>query len=308
MIITNREITKSELDEIYADFKKIETQDGVPPFEQKRYNITAEENGMVVGFASGLTNHKWFVLTDLWVHEGYKRKGLGTKILSMLEADVKAIGTEHIYTWTSGFTNPKFYEKQGYYAFTVFEDFFEVKGYHHIGYRKDLIDHKPTTLSANTIERKIVECPDIKTAVTKKIMHSLPAWFSPPEDIERKAVIHREYPFFTAYDDDAPIGFVALKIHNQYSADIFNIGVLEPYHRKGIGRCLLAAAERCCVDNGYLYLTVKTLDSSAEYEPYERTRKFYQKMGFISLDIFNTFWNEENPCLFMAKCLGGSIT
>lgn len=137
MKISDREITKQELDDIYEDFKKIEIQDGVPQVEQERHSITAEENGMVVGFASGLTNHKWFYLTDLWVHEDYRRQGLGTKVLAMLEDKVKTLGIQHMYTWTSGFINPKFYEKQGYCVFTVFEDFFEVEGYHHIGYRKD---------------------------------------------------------------------------------------------------------------------------------------------------------------------------
>jgi len=139
MNISDREITKAELDDIYADFKKIEKQDGVPDHEQKRYNIIAEENGMVVAFASGLTNHKWFFLSDLWVHAEYRRKGHGSKVLSMLEDKVKSAGIEHIYTWTSGFSNPKFYEKQGYNVFTIFEDFFEIKGYHHIGYRKDFV-------------------------------------------------------------------------------------------------------------------------------------------------------------------------
>ena len=57
------------------------------------------------------------------------------------------------------------------------------------------------------------------------------------------------------------------------------------------------------MDNRYFNLTVKTLDASAEYEPYERTRAFYQKMGFIPLEVFTTFWNEENPCLYFAKRL-----
>jgi GNAT superfamily N-acetyltransferase len=135
-------------------------------------------------------------------------------------------------------------------------------------------------------------------------MHSLPAWFNPPEDIEKKAVIHRDYLFFAAYDGEEPIGFIALKIHNQYTADIFNLGVIEQYHRQGVGRRLLEATERYCAGNGYLYLTVKTLDSSAVYEPYERTRAFYKKMGFIPLGVFKTFWNEENPCLFLIKRLG----
>ena len=137
MKITDREITKKELQDIYDDFKKIERQDGVPDAPQVRYQYTAEDNGTVTGFASGLTNHKWFYLSDLWVHEDYRRQGLGAKLLKMLEEKVQSIGIEHIYTWTSGFINPQFYEKQGYEVFTVFEDFFEVKGYHHIGYRKD---------------------------------------------------------------------------------------------------------------------------------------------------------------------------
>ena len=137
MIITNREITKEELQDIYDDFEKIEVQDGVPQIEEKRYSYTAEENNVVIGFASGLTKHKWFYLSDLWVHENYRRQGLGTKLLAMLEDKIKPIGIEHIYTWTHGFTNPVFYKKQGYKVFTVFEDFFEVEGYHKTGFRKD---------------------------------------------------------------------------------------------------------------------------------------------------------------------------
>jgi len=139
MKITDRDITKKELDDIYDDFKKIDIQDGVPQREQVRYQFIAEENYIVIGFVSGLTNHKWFYLSDMWVHEDYRRQGLGTKLLKMLEDKVKSIGMEHIYTWTTGLINPKFYEKQGYKVFAVFEDFCEIKGYHHIGYRKDFI-------------------------------------------------------------------------------------------------------------------------------------------------------------------------
>ncbi|MCL1951234.1 MAG: GNAT family N-acetyltransferase [Oscillospiraceae bacterium] len=147
MQITDREITKPELEDIYKDFRRIELRDGVPDAWQRRLQFLAQEQGVVIGFASGLTNHKWFYLTDLWVHEAYRRQGLGTKLLAMLEERAISVGMEHIYTWTSGFTNPLFYEKQGYQAFAVFEDFFEVKGYHHIGYRKDFdrreIYHEP---------------------------------------------------------------------------------------------------------------------------------------------------------------------
>ena len=135
--ISEREITQNELFDIYDDFRKIEIHDGVPQKEQVRYQYLAEEKGKVIGFASGLTNHKWFYLSDLWIHENYRRKGLGAKLLKMLEEKIINIGIEHIYTWTSGFSSPMFYENQGYRVFTVFEDFYEVSGYNHIGYRKD---------------------------------------------------------------------------------------------------------------------------------------------------------------------------
>lgn len=135
--ITDRNITKTELKTIYADFEKIERLNGIKDRNEKRYEYVAEEKGRVIGLASGLTDHKWFYLSDLWVHEDFRRTGLGTKLLSMLEDKVKDIGIEHIYTWTAGPNNADFYQKLGYQVFTVFEDFYEVDGYDQIGYRKD---------------------------------------------------------------------------------------------------------------------------------------------------------------------------
>ena len=42
-----------------------------------------------------------------------------------------------------------------------------------------------------------------------------------------------------------------------------------------------------------------------KHETWE-TREFYLSMGFAPLEIFPLFWNEENPCLFMAKYLGNN--
>jgi len=153
------------------------------------------------------------------------------------------------------------------------------------------------------IDIRQVECPDEKTAITLAIMHSLPKWFSPPEDIDRKAVTHREMPFFAAYDGEKAIGFLALKIHNEYTGDVFNVGVLEEYHRHGVGAKLLAAGEGYLRERNYKYLTVKTLDASCDYEPYQHTRKFYFKHGFVPLEVMTQYWNEDNPCLFMVKGL-----
>ncbi len=152
---------------------------------------------------------------------------------------------------------------------------------------------------------KMVDNPDEKTRITLEIMNALPEWFSPPEDIISKSVIHRDYIFITAFEDERAIGFAALKIHNRYTVDIYNFGILREYHRQGIGRRLMGACVQYCEKNHYLFLTVKTLDESAIYEPYNATRAFYKKEGFYPLEVFTCIWDEENPCLFMVKTIGG---
>ena len=144
---------------------------------------------------------------------------------------------------------------------------------------------------------------DEKTRITLEIMNSLPEWFSPPEDIANKANIHRSYPFIAAYDGTEAVGFASLKIHNEYTAEIYVLGVLKEYHRSGVGHGLMDSCVRYCIENNYKFLTVKTLDSSAEYEPYNGTRAFYKKEGFIPLEVFPTLWDEDNPCLFMVKVI-----
>jgi len=150
---------------------------------------------------------------------------------------------------------------------------------------------------------RLVDDPDEITRVTLAIMHSLPAWFSPPEDIDRKSILHREMPFFAAYAGAQAVGFAALKEHNEFTGEIFNIGILENYQRFGIGGALLSAVEAHCIACGRRVLTVKTLDVSADYEPYDRTRAFYRKAGFLPLEVLTNHWDEENPCLFLAKWL-----
>ncbi len=115
MIITKREITKTEYKKILDDFKSIEYHYHLPNDNSKRLNVTIEDdNNEVIGFASGLINHKWFYLSDLWIQENHRKKGMGTKILKILEEDTKLKGIRHIYTWTTGYNgNDIFYEKQG---------------------------------------------------------------------------------------------------------------------------------------------------------------------------------------------------
>ena len=150
---------------------------------------------------------------------------------------------------------------------------------------------------------KIMEITDsdTKSGICNCVLRALPEWFGIEASIIDYVKHVEDMPFYAAFDEDKTIGFVALKTHNQYTAEIFLIGVLMEYHKQGIGKMLVHYCEIYCVDNKLEFLTVKTLDESRGCESYKKTRLFYQALGFKPLEVFPLLWDEDNPCLFMAK-------
>ena len=142
-----------------------------------------------------------------------------------------------------------------------------------------------------------------KSAICNDILRQLPSWFGIEESIVDYVNQVQSMPFFCAYDDNTPVGFVAVKVHNPYTAEICVMGILEEYHRQGIGKALIKASEQYCLENNFEFLTVKTLDESHSSKSYAKTRLFYISMGFRPLEVFPLLWDKSNPCLFMAKWL-----
>ena len=138
MKIIERDITREELDYICGDFKQLEFAEGVPPQESRRFQYTLEDDGRLLGYVSGITEHRYFYLTDLWIAEPLRRRGHGSKLLRIIEDRARSIGMQHIYLWTAGKANEAFYEANGYSCFTVLEGKFGVEGYDQSGYRKKL--------------------------------------------------------------------------------------------------------------------------------------------------------------------------
>ncbi len=153
------------------------------------------------------------------------------------------------------------------------------------------------------IEIREVTDPAAKSELCSCILHQLPDWFGIESSIAEYVEEAAGLPFYAAYDRTRPIGFLAVKVHNPYTSEIYVMGILEDFHRQGIGTALVSRAEVFCRDRGQKYLTVKTLDGSAASEHYARTSKFYKRMGFIPLEVFPLLWDEANPCLFLVKYL-----
>lgn len=148
---------------------------------------------------------------------------------------------------------------------------------------------------------KSVENPEQKAMITDKILHSIPDWFGIEESIMEYVQKVQDKPFYAAYYDHEAIGFISIQVHNPYTAEVYVIALRSDFHRKGIGTALLHTAEQMLRKEHYRFLMVKTLAPSADYEPYDRTRAYYQSVGFYPLEEIKEIWGKENPCLIMVK-------
>ena len=142
-----------------------------------------------------------------------------------------------------------------------------------------------------------------KMAIADCILRNLPEWFGIESSLREYVELASESPFFAAYHDSNPVGFVAIRVHNPISAEIFVMGIHKENHRQGIGRKLIEHCINYSIDKKIEYLSVKTLDESREDESYRQTRMFYQSVGFKPLEVLPTLWGEENPCLLMIMYL-----
>jgi len=133
------------------------------------------------------------------------------------------------------------------------------------------------------------------------ILEKLPDWFGNDEANQQFLEDVNRLPTFLAFDGRQVIGFLTLKRHYSKTAEVYIIGVLPNYHRCGLGREMLNAAESYLRDEGVLYLQVKTLSDSHPDPGYAKTRAFYLAMDFTPLEDFDSLWDEDNPALQFIK-------
>ena len=96
-------------------------------------------------------------------------------------------------------------------------------------------------------------------------------------------------------ENEKDLGFLYLKETGKDTVELAVMGVLEEYHRKGIGKELFNRAKKAAKEMGYSFIQVKTVQMG-KYKSYDDTNRFYLSIGFKEFEVFPTLWDKWNPC------------
>jgi GNAT superfamily N-acetyltransferase len=137
------------------------------------------------------------------------------------------------------------------------------------------------------------------------ILAELPEWFGIPQSNADYAEAAEREQAWVAEDSGESLGLMVLVDQGFSAIDVHLLAVRPHLHRHGVGRALIEQAIAVARELGKSYVTVKTRGPSLPYAPYERTRAFYEAVGFESLEEITEIWGPENPCLLMIMSVSG---
>lgn len=145
--------------------------------------------------------------------------------------------------------------------------------------------------------RKITE-NDLKRC--NEIVDGLSDWFDENEiaEIKRK---FRVIPTYVCEKDGSIFGFMSVKEKYKSVLELENLGVDITRQGCGTGTELLKYIEDELAAGKIIM--VKTLDSSSDYVPYIKTRAFYEKNGYVKIEVIDHYpgWTDDCPCAIYVK-------
>ncbi|TDW15253.1 GNAT family N-acetyltransferase [Kribbella kalugense] len=102
---------------------------------------------------------------------------------------------------------------------------------------------------------------------------------------------------WVAVRDGQVVGFVVVERRGTRAAEILWAAVDPSARRQGIGSQLAHEVMGELRATGVKVVELKTLDAAVDYKPYEATRAFWERMGFVQIDTIDPLpgWNPGNP-------------
>jgi ribosomal protein S18 acetylase RimI-like enzyme len=137
-----------------------------------------------------------------------------------------------------------------------------------------------------------------------EIIRALPDHFTEdvPDSVRRDLGAHDGWVILAA---EAVVGFAVVDRRRPRAAEILWIAVAPARRNGGLGSLLLGQVLGDLRDQGVALVEVKTLDRSADYEPYEAALAFYERNGFVQIDCIEELpgWPPGNPAAIYVAAL-----
>ncbi|MFH1956830.1 MAG: GNAT family N-acetyltransferase [Patescibacteria group bacterium] len=106
------------------------------------------------------------------------------------------------------------------------------------------------------------------------------------------------------FKDNELIGFASYEKINSEVVELAWMAVNRNFQNKGFGTKLVKESISN-LGKKYKFCKVKTLAETYKDYGFKKTRNFYKKLGFVSLEIIQPFpgWKKNNPCQIFVKYL-----
>jgi len=128
------------------------------------------------------------------------------------------------------------------------------------------------------------------------IIRGLPDYFTDdvPAKVERDAASHQAW---VLTDSGTVAGIAVAARKSPGAAEILWIAIHAALRGRGHGTRLLGHVLGCLTTAGISLVEAKTLDRSSGYRPYEATRAFWERNGFVHVDTIDPLpgWQPGNP-------------
>ena len=137
-----------------------------------------------------------------------------------------------------------------------------------------------------------------------KLAKGLPKFFN-KDGIKLLEHDLESHELYGALINNTLVGFIAFRKADIASLEISWLAIKTENQNQGIGTKLVKDSLNIFSKNAYKICYVKTLAETAEDDGYFKTRAFYKKLGFNTLEIISPYphWTEENPCQILAAAL-----
>jgi GNAT superfamily N-acetyltransferase len=150
------------------------------------------------------------------------------------------------------------------------------------------------------------EAGDAAAAVA--IIEGLPDYFTDdvPAKVRRDAGTHEAW---VLTDSGAVAGIAVAARKSPGGAEILWLAVEAGHRGRGCGTQLLRHVLSCLAAAGISVVEAKTLDASSGYQPYEATRAFWERNGFVHVDTIDPLpdWPPGNPAAIYAAAIRATV-